>query len=221
MTTVRTDPVGARPATSVGARRIVLEDVPWQSYLTIGDALPDRPGLRITYDRGRLELMVTSPEHEFSKKLLGHLVVILVEEHGLTLATAGNMTFQREDLQRAIEPDDCFWIEHEPAMRGKRNFDPAVDPPPDLMLEIEISRSAIPRMAVHAALGVPQVWRYDGHALWAERLQSDRTWQRAERSPTFPKIPLREVARFLDPDPNQDFLSILRQFRRWVQTKLE
>ena len=90
---------------------------------------------------------------------------MLAEECDRNLVSAGNMTFQREDLDRGLEPDDCYWIAHEPQMHNKLTWDPAIDPPPDLVLEIEISRSAQDRMGIYAALRVPEVWRFDGETL--------------------------------------------------------
>ena len=117
-------------------QRFVLRNVPWQSYVAIGDALPDRPCLRMTYDRGSLEFMTTSPEHEIYKKRLGRLIEALAEECNLRIATAGNMTFRRAELERGLEPDDCFWIAHEEQVRARLEWDPIGDPPPDLVVEI-------------------------------------------------------------------------------------
>jgi Uma2 family endonuclease len=201
-------------------QRLLLDDVDWQAYVTIGEALRDRPGLRMTYDRGRLEFMTTSPEHEIFKKWLSRFIETLAEEFNRPITTAGNMTFQREDLARALEADDCFWVAHEPQMRAKLEWDPHRDPPPDLALEIEISRSAIGRMAIYAALRVPEVWRFDGETLRVHLLQPDGTYQPAEQSPSFPGIPLAELVRFLRPSQTVDYLSVIREFRAWVREQI-
>ena len=200
--------------------RVVLHAISWRQYVAIGAALQDHPGLRITYDRGTLEFMTTSPEHERYKKRLGRLLEVLVEEFGLKFETAGNMTFQRESLERALEPDDCFWIAHEARMRTREEWDPETDPPPDLVLEIEISRSAISRMGLYSALGVPEVWRCDGEQLRAHLRQADGSYLASETSPTFPGIPVAEIIAFLQPNPQLDFLSMVRSFRQWVREQL-
>ena len=210
----------ARPA-PVPARtvenRVVLHDVSWESYVTIGNALLDRPAIRMTYDRGSLEIMTTSSAHEIYKKRLSRLLETLVEEFGLSLASAGQMTFQREDLERGIEPDDCYWIAHERQMRAIKTWTPDRDPPPDLVLEIEISRSALPRMDIYAALGVPEVWCFDGDSLRVYVLQQDRTYQRAERSPTFPTVPPEGIVPFLELTETTDYLGMVRAFREWLR----
>jgi Uma2 family endonuclease len=209
-----------RGYTGRAEQRVLLHDVRWDAYVAFREALRDRGAIRMTYDRGLLEIMTTSHEHEKLKKRLGRLIETLAEEHGLRIESAGQMTFQREDLARAFEGDDCFWIAHEAQVRGRREWDPTRDPPPDLLLEIEISRSALPRLALYAAFGVPEVWRFDGETIRVHLLQPDGTYRSAERSPTFPTIPLDEVARVALPDPNQDFLSAVGAFREWVREHL-
>jgi Uma2 family endonuclease len=221
MSMVAAPPASQTQARSAGAeQRLLLHDVSWDAYVQIGAALRDRPALRMTYDRGSLEFMTTSPEHEILKRRLSRLIETLAEEHGLPWVSAGNMTFQREDLDRGFEADDCFWIAHEAQIRGRLDWDPNRDPPPDLALEIEISRSALGRMAIYAALGIPEVWRFDGATLHVHLLRAGGDYQPAERSPTFPKIPLGELVQFLRPDPAKDSLTELRSFREWVRARL-
>ncbi|HMC65938.1 MAG TPA: Uma2 family endonuclease [Gemmataceae bacterium] len=205
----------------VGDQRVSIQEISWQDYVAIGDILRDRPGLRLTYDDGKLEIMTLSPEHDRHGRWLGDFLVILAEECNVRIAPFGSMTFKREDLAKGFEPDDCYWIGHERQMRGKLTWDPAVDPPPDLIQEIEMSRSAISRMPLFAAFRVPEVWRFDGESLRAFVLQSDDSYLQVERSPTFPKIPLQEIVRFLEPDETKDYLTILREFRAWVREQLK
>ncbi len=205
----------------VGDQRVLLYEIGWQDYVAIGEILRDRPGLRLTYDDGKLEIMTLSPEHDRYKYWLGRLLDILAEECSVRIAPFGSMTFQRKDLAKGFEPDDCYWIANEPHMRAKLTWDPAVDPPPDLIQEIEMSRSAGSRMPIFAALRVPEVWRFDGVSIRVFILQTDGSYLRVERSPTFPKIPLQEIVRFLAPDETKDYLTILREFRAWVREHLD
>jgi Uma2 family endonuclease len=130
------------------------------------------------------------------------------------------MTFQSEHLERGLEGDEVYWIAYEQQVRTLRKWDPERDPPPDLAIEIEISRSALNRMGIHAALRVPEVWRCDGHAIRIYLLQSDQTYQLANESLSFPGFPVAEIAQFLEPGPAVDFLSVLRAFRAWVWEQL-
>jgi Uma2 family endonuclease len=197
----------------VPAQRVLLHGLTWHDYIQLGKILCDRPALRLTFDRGTLEIMVTSREHEFYKTRLGRLIEILAEEFNLPIDPGGNMTFQSEALEKGLEGDNCWWIEHEEQVRAKLTWDPAVDPPPDLLLEIEVSRLA--RMAIYAALRVPQVWCFDGKSLRVYLLQPDGTYLEANESPTFPGIPVAEIVRFLQPE--QDYLTVQSDFRAWVK----
>ncbi len=218
----------SRPAVSLSdtdwriasEQRLVLFNVPWQAYVTIGDALPDRPNLRMTYEGGTLEFMTLSPEHEIYKKKYARFIETLAEECGLRITSAGSMTFRREDIERGFEPDDCFWIAHEPHMRARLDWNPERDPPPDLALEIEISRSAKERLPIYAAFRIPEVWCGDGESLTVHLLQPDGTYQPAPGSPTFPGIPVGEIPRFLQPSETIDYLTMVRNFRDWVREQL-
>jgi Putative restriction endonuclease len=200
-----------------GEQHLLLSDVSWQSYVTIGNALLDRPALRLTFDRGKLEFMTTSPKHEIYKKWLSRFVDILAEEFSQPKISAGNMTFQKEELEKGIEADDCFWIINESAMRGKLTWDPKVDPLPDLGLEIEISRSVLNRLDIYAALRILEVWCFNGMAFRIYRLQADGTYKQVQESQLFPKVPLGELVRFFALIETTDDLTVCRQFREWVR----
>jgi len=202
-------------------QRFLLSDIGWSSYTAIGNALLDRPALRLTYDRGSLEFMTTSARREIYKKWLSRFIDILSEEFNQPTTSAGNMTFQKEELDRGLEADDCFWIVHEPQMRGKLTWDPAHDPSPDLALEIEVSRSALNRLGIYAALKVPEVWCFDGAEVRVLSLQPDGTYLAVPESRYFPGIPLGELVRFLTLAETADALTVVRQFRAWVRQLLD
>jgi Uma2 family endonuclease len=200
-----------------GGQHLILSGISWQSYLIIGNALSDRPALRLTFDRGNLEFMTTSAKHEIYKKWLSRFVDILAEEFSQPKTSAGNMTFQKQELDQGLEADDCFWIISEPAMRGKLTWDPRMDPPPDLGLEIEISRSALNRLGIYAALKVREVWCFDGLALRVYRLQAAGGYQEVQESEFFPGVPIGELVLFFAMIQTTDDLTISRQFREWVR----
>ena len=142
------------------SQAVVLFNIDWRTYNVIGRALVDRPALRLTYDRGTLEIMTTSSEHERFKHVLRRLLETWAEERGIAIAGYGSMTFKRRKFLRGLEPDECYWIANEAQMRGRDHIDLRVDPPPDLVLEIDIFHSSLDRMGIYGILGVPEVWRY-------------------------------------------------------------
>ncbi|MBI3823337.1 MAG: Uma2 family endonuclease [Planctomycetes bacterium] len=222
MTTLSHPPISIAPtpAPAREEQQFVVRNVSWGEYIKIGELFADRPALRITYDRGTLEFMSTSPRHERYKRWLGRFVETIAEELKLRIVPGGSMTFQREDLERGFELDDCFWIANEAAVREKLTWEPDKDPSPDLGLEMEVSRSALNRMAIFAAFRVPELWCYDGTELRIYLLQPDGTYRLSERSLAFPTIPVKELARFFPPAGSSDFLTAVAAVREWIRTLL-
>jgi Uma2 family endonuclease len=198
--------------------RVVLHGVGWEGYETMLKLVGDRP-VRLTYDRGDLELMVPSLDHERYKSLLGRLIETLTLELDLPCDAAGSTTWRKQLEDRGLEPDECYYLANAERVVG-RKVDLSVDPPPDLAIEIEISRSALDRLGIYAALGVPEVWRFDGEALRVEQLQADGTYQEVAVSPSFPFLPLNEVVRWLRLAETMGQTPWLRQFREWVREEL-
>lgn len=202
-------------------KRFVLRNLGWEGYETMLGLVADR-GIRMTYNRGDLELMAPSLDHERFKKYLGRFVETVTEELNIPCDTAGSTTLRREVKDRGLEPGDCFYIASLPLVHGvKGNLDLNMSPPPDLAIEVEISRGALNRMDIYAALGVPEVWRFDGETLQVEQLQGDRTYAVVERSPSMPFLPLGEVVRWLHRgDEIGNYSEWGRLLREWVRTHL-
>jgi Uma2 family endonuclease len=210
--------IAHRSKTHEPETRFVLRDVGWKGYETLLQLIGDRP-IRMTYDRGSVELMSPSQDHAQYRRLIGKLIDILVDELRIPCILAGSTTWRREDVDRGLEPDDCFYLANSERVRGKK-INLGVDPPPDLAVEVEISRSALDRMGTYAALGVPEVWRFDGETLRVERLRDDRTYETTAASLSFPFLPPDEVARFLHQAETMDHSEWGRQFRAWVRDEL-
>jgi Uma2 family endonuclease len=198
-------------------QRLRLSLIPWETYVAYSDGLGPRH-IRVTYDRQEMEVMTLSPRHENRKRLLGRLVEALTEEMNIDIASSGSMTCRRESLECALEPDESYWIAHESQVRGREEIDLEVDPPPDLALEIEISRSTMDRMAIYAALRVPEVWRWDGETLSVYLLSARGTYRQTERSKAFPFLPLGEFAEFLARTDLSE-MQLVRSFRGWVRKR--
>jgi Uma2 family endonuclease len=197
-------------------QRVLLHNVSWQTYETLLREF-DRKPIRLTYDQGELEIMTLSHEHEHRKKLFARFIEALTEELQIPIHSGGATTFRREAKQRGLEPDECYWIQHEQAMRGRREFDFLSDPPPDLAVEVEVSSSLLDRMGVYAALGIPEIWRFVGEALHVYRLGRNGKYAEVTRSPAFPDVSVAEVLRFVRMGETQDETSVVRAFRTWVR----
>ena len=176
-------------------KRVTLAGISWASYRQILQALPETRGARLIYDRGFLEITMPAEFHEFSCHLIALFIRILVVEMGLDLKTMGSTTLNREDLQRGAEPDCAYYIQNQPQVAG-RNVDLTRDPPPDLVVEVDITHSDIDKNRLYGAMGVPELWRYDGQTWRIFRLQGAE-YQECDRSPTFPWVEKEELYRFL------------------------
>jgi len=210
----------ARPL--VPEQRIVLRGIGWDGYQTILKMVGDRPAVRLTYDCGDLELMAPSLDHEESGSLLGRMVETVTEELHIQCRAAGSTTWRKMAKERGLEADECYYIAAFPQVRGKRKtIDLSVDPPPDLAIEIEISRSALDRMGIYAVLGVLEVWRFDGEALHIHELQGDGTYAEVDISPSFPFLRPEEIIHWLQQAESiEDHSEWGRQFREWVRAEL-
>jgi hypothetical protein len=149
--------------------------------------------------------------------LLGRMIETLTLELGLPLQSAGSTTLDLEDLDRGVEADRCYYLEHESLVRNKEDIDLTVDPPPDLAIEIDVSRSSLKRLAIFAALRIPEVWRFDQEKLWVYRLGPNAEYAPVERTGHFPFFPISEIASFLHRRNQMDENSLIRTFRDWVR----
>ena len=197
-------------------QRILLHGVSWQTYEALLHEFDCRP-IRLTYDHGSLEIRTLSFRHECCSHLLGRLINVLTEELNLPIHSGGSTTFREEAKQRGLEPDECYWVQNEPRMRGRKEFDIDADPPPDLAIEVDITRSSLNRLAIYATLGVGEVWRFDGTSLRVYCLQAGEDYALSENSPTFPRLPIAEVLRFLRGIDQMNETGLVRAFRAWVR----
>ena len=119
-----------------------------------------------------------------------------------------------------LEPDEGYYIQNEARIRGKMAMDLDVDPPPDLAIEIDITSRWVDREGIYAAIGVPELWRYDGDSLRIFRLGPDGKYEQTEVSPAFPFLPIAEFAEFFDPRPGEDQTTWSKRFRAWVRVRV-
>jgi Uma2 family endonuclease len=197
---------------------IHLSGISWQTYETLLRELSDRR-LRLTYNRGSLEIMAPSPEHEIGKKVIGRFVETLAEETDLKIYPLGSTTFKQPDLSGA-EPDECFYIRRIGAVRGKKRLNLTEDPAPDLVVEIDVTSSSQNRLQVYADLGVAEVWIYDGESLTIQQLQNG-TYLTSPTSQFFPNLPIPDMAGFLRQAETMDYLELVKAFRNWVRSQIQ
>ena len=211
-------PLGAQVPPSELPQRVVLHGVSWATYERLLADFQDSHAAHFAYDRGRLEIMVLSAEHEENKDVLTLLINVLAEEMGIDVRSFGSTTFQREDLDRGFEPDACFYIAHEVQVRGKKKLDLTVDPPPDLVIEIDISSPSLNKFPIFAALSIPEVWRYDGTRLQVFTLAGNDYVERTE-SVALPTVTSEILSNFVVDGKQMKRTAWLRRVREWVKER--
>jgi len=202
-----------------GEHRVVLRGVGWKGYQSLLEMVGDQP-IRLTYDRGDVELMSPLPKHERKKCLLGQLVRILAREFHIAVMPMGSTTWSREEMDKGLEADESFYLGDLERVRDPDHVDLDVDPPPDLAIEIEITRSALDRVGIYGALRVPELWRFNGRTLRVLLRQEDGSYRESPSSGVFPRVPMDEVARFAAQDGIRDENAYLDHFTAWVRTTL-
>jgi Uma2 family endonuclease len=198
----------------VGESRVVFRNITWQGYQQLREILGERRAAKMTFDRGILEITMPLEEHEFSGRLIELFVRILVVEFGLKIKTMGSTTLDRSDLDRGAEPDNAYYIQNQPLVAG-RKVDLATDPPPDLVIEIDITHTDINKPALYAAMGVPEFWRYNGREWRIYQLEGTE-YLEVPNSPTFPIVSKEKFYEFLAV-AQIDEVAAEVNLRKWVK----
>ncbi|MBN3943900.1 MAG: Uma2 family endonuclease [Nostoc sp.] len=204
--------------TTSAENRVLLHNISWQTFKTMLAEMGSDRNSRLAYDNGTVEIIIPLMPHENSNRVIEGFVGVLCEELGWEIRRAGSLTLTRDDLQRGAEPDSSYYIQNEALVRDKENIDLATDPPPDLVLEVEYSRSAIDKLRLYAAMGVPEFWRYNGSVLRVYTLASGQ-YSEVETSLTFAPVSVKEIPQFIQEARKNGEIATTRAFRAWVQQK--
>ncbi len=199
--------------------QFLLDNISWETYERLLREVGERR-VRMTYDNGDLEIMTVSFTHENSGDLLGLFVRVLASELNMPLRGGRTTTLRTKLKKKGLEPDNCYWLAQWRTMRGKTKWQVDESAPPDLALEVDISRSSLNRMNIYAALKVPEVWRYNAKTLRVFCLDSDGEYVQRDNSPTFPTVPLEELVRFVKLSDTEDETTLLHRFTEWVRAEV-
>jgi Uma2 family endonuclease len=152
---------------------LVVQGLHWDDYEGVLEDVRNRPRLRVSYDRGRLEVMSPLPEHETYARFIDRMVYFYCDALNVELESFGSSTWKRRSLGKGVEPDACYYVENAKRVIGKKEFDLDFDPPPDIVVEIDITNESFGKFPIYAALGVPEIWRYDGNTFQFYELSGD------------------------------------------------
>ena len=204
---------------STPEQRFALGGIGWDFHLRCCDEIRDRR-VRLTFNEGKLEFMVTGSPHEFYKTMLAKLVEMIVFELNVPVRSGGSLTIQRADLQKGFEPNECWWIAGESAVRGKDELDFRTDPPPDLAVEVEMTASLANRVGIYAAIGVPELWRFDGQQLTFYSLRDHEEYEPQSTSQVFPFLRPEHLLPHVDIRSGKDETTRVREFVQWLRSEM-
>ncbi|MBD0304528.1 MAG: Uma2 family endonuclease, partial [Tolypothrix sp. T3-bin4] len=172
-------------SSSIAEQRTVLHNISWETFETLLAETGEDRGSRFAYEDGTLEIMTPLFEHENPKSNFGNFIIALAEELEIEVRSAGSTTLKRRIAKRGIEPDNCYYIQNELAIRGRETLNVETDPAPDLAIEIDITSSSVNKLGIYSALGIAELWRYNGQDLKFYQLREGQ-YVESEFSIAFP-----------------------------------
>ena len=198
-------------------QRLVIGNATWKEYLHLSEGVGERR-LRVTFDGKRVEIMAVSNMHEFWKTFLAMLMERLFVEMEINVHGYGNVTLRHNQAERALEPDECYYVRRFEQVRD-HIVDPDKDPTPDFVIEVEISRSVLDRLPIYAALNVLEVWRYDGDKITVLLLNEQGQYDESANSGVLPTLPMADFATFVAGMASKGTLVVARELRRWLRER--
>lgn len=179
------------------AGAVLLRNISWSTYTTLLSEVGD-DAIRLTYDRGFLEITVPSRRHEQIKRFVGVLVERLMERRGIQFEPAGSATWRREDQFRGLEADECYHIQHVADVQGRSELDLSKDPPPDLAIEVDLTSSSINKMDIYSSLRIPELWWIDSSGqCQMNRLDAGGSYVAIDRSICLPELTPQIVSQYV------------------------
>ena len=202
---------------------LILHPISWQTFRRICEELSQNPSKRLAYNQGYLQIMSPLMEQENNNWFISRLIFIMAEEWDLNIKSVGSLTLKRDDIQKGIEPDACFYLKNEPEVRNKLSIDlNQGDKPPDLAIEIDITSGSLDKFPIYAGLAVPEIWRYDGNNLRFYGLnQETNGYEEITESLAFPLLDITLIPSWLE----QRFIigetATLKQVRQWIKEQIK
>jgi Uma2 family endonuclease len=197
-------------------QRLLLRDIEWATYERLVADQADRRTPRLTYDRGELEIVSPGTKHERDSGTLALLVELVAAATDASVLNVGSMTYKRRSAERGFEPDVSFYVGSEPLVRDKEEIDPEEDPPPDLVVEVDVTNPSLDKLSVFAGLGVPEVWRWADDRLRIYLLDA-AGYREADRSAALPMLTAQIVTRFMAESRSLPRPAWLRSVTEWAE----
>jgi Uma2 family endonuclease len=194
----------------------LLAGVTPEAYRKFLEALPEHR-FPHSYDGETLEMMTIGRGHEWVRKLLGRLLEAMVFALDIPIQSTGCTTLRTAMWDTGLEPDETYYVGEHVAAVASETYEPGVDPPPDLAIEVEATNPVVPRLPLFAAIGVREIWRWTGEEMEFLRLTRGRKYAKTQRSLAFPFVSAADVTRFVQKRDPSDENAVVRGFVKWAR----
>jgi Uma2 family endonuclease len=195
--------------------RRVIEGMAREDYMRFLEATPGL-FLRHTYDKGTLEMMSPRQEHDWLGQLVARMIKAFALAVDLPIKSIGSTTIRAAKGGRGLQPDQTYYLAHEPQVRCKDTYDPKKDPPPDLAIEIDVANTSVPRLPVVARIGVREVWRLDEQRELRFFGLAKAKYEAMEQSIAFPFLKPPDPMRFINRRSEIGENGVVREFVAWA-----
>src|SRR5438128_7824477 len=196
---------------------LIRENVSWEEYEDLLEQVGEASWLRISYDDGTLQIMTTGPKHEYYSRFIESLVGQIRFRLRINIRFFGSSTMRKKKKRKGTEPDACFYVQTAEALGNRIDLDFEKDPPPDVTVEVDITRHSISKFGIYAGLGVPEVWIYDGRELKIHLLEQDE-YVLAMGSRALPILTGAILTHFLTRLRENGELHTILAFDEWLQS---
>ncbi len=196
-------------------QRLILQEVSWDFYERLLDDFKGSNALHFAYDNGTLEVEVPLFKHERPTEILRDLITNICIEKEIDLLNAGKTTFRQRVKAKGVEPDSCFYIQNESKVRGLLDLDLSKNPPPDLVIEVDVTSPSLDKLPIYAALGVPEVWLYKGKKVEFLKLAGGK-YREVKNSIALPMLSSEKAKEFLQKGLEDSFLHWVKDIRNWA-----
>lgn len=197
---------------------ITFHGVSWEEYEELLDQVGEASGLRISFDSGALTVMTLSPEHESYTRFLESLMTVIRLRRRINIRSFGSATMRKRSKSKGNEPDACFYVQTAAVLGNRMHIDFAVDPPPDIAVEIDVHHDSFSKFPIYAGLEVPEIWRYDGERLTIFHLKED-SYVSTEASLAFPMLTGRLLTEFLTRLREEGESAAILAFDEWLSSR--
>lgn len=197
-------------------QHLILCGIRWATYQQLAADLGEQP-VRLAYDQGILEIMTPSFEHERFNRLLADIAQAIAFGKDLAIEQAGSTDFSRADIERGFQPDSCFYLgDHVDAIKGKKRLDVSIDPPPDLVIEVDVTNRSLDKLPLYAAIGVVEIWRFTLDRIIMYCL-CDTTYQEVPTSTVFEGVGATDILSFVQQADEMSRKALFFYIMRWAE----